>query len=175
MYAIHNGMPIYSHTIMYRHTALPAYPTVTLLIGLSAVLLATSAKSADETDTLYRWKEDGQVVYGDAPPNHITAETLQYAGEQITRRQGSMALDTSGRHPVILLTKRDCAVCNHTRSLLYERRVPFREFDIELSSVGRREYERLRASTVPVVMIGRDGSSGQNEATLLQMLDAAGY
>ena len=146
-----------------------------VLMGLTAMLLAPSTRSADGTDTLYRWEEDGQVVYGDSPPNHSTAETLQYAGEQILLRHGSMALDAAGRHPVILLTKRDCAVCNRTRSLLYERRVPFREFDIELSSVGRREYQRLRANTVPVVMIGRDGSSGQDETTLMQLLDEAGY
>ncbi len=168
-------MPIYSHTIMFRHTALPGYSTVKLLVGVSAMLMATGAQSADGTDTLYRWEDDGQVVYGDSPPNHTTAETLRYAGEQIILKQGSMALDATGRHPVILLTKRDCAVCNRTRSLLYERRVPFREFDIELSSVGRREYQRLQANTVPVVVIGRDGSSGQDEGTLLQMLDEAGY
>jgi len=146
-----------------------------VLMGLTAMLLTPSTRSADGTDTLYRWQEDGQVVYGDSPPNPSTAETLQYSGEQLLLRHGSMAADASGRHPVILLTRRDCAVCNRTRSLLYERRVPFREFDIELSGFGRREYQRLRANTVPMVLIGGDGSSGQDEASLLQMLDAAGY
>jgi glutaredoxin len=157
----------------------PACPTPVRWIAIVMSLLVGGfvmpLNAAESPDGLYRWQENGQVVYGDSPPARTTTEKLEYVGEQIMLRHDEMGFDNSGRPPVILLTKRTCRDCNRTRALLYERRVPFREFDVELSTVGEREYRRLRADRVPVVMIGRSGSGGYDEARLTRLLDEAGY
>lgn len=46
-----------------------------------------------------------------------------------------------------------CGYCARTRKLFNERKIPFREYDIEKSAEGEAQYEKLGGNGVPLIII----------------------
>ena len=138
-------------------------------------LLAAASSHGSEQQPLFRWEQNGRVSYGDAPPPGVAAERLQYDEAQVLQRWTPPPAGVSGLPAVYLLSRRDCHHCERLRGLLNRRRVPFQEFDVEQSAIGRRELLRLRAGEVPQLVVAGRGSTGFDEAQINQLLDAAGY
>ncbi|HEY3700229.1 MAG TPA: glutaredoxin family protein [Spongiibacteraceae bacterium] len=46
-----------------------------------------------------------------------------------------------------------CGYCARTRKLFSERKIPFREYDIEKSAEGEAQYEKLGGNGVPLIII----------------------
>jgi len=59
-----------------------------------------------------------------------------------------------------------CGYCARTRKFFTERNIPFREYDIEKSSEGHAQYERLGGNGVPVVLIKDKVIHGFDEGAL---------
>jgi mycoredoxin len=70
---------------------------------------------------------------------------------------------------VILYATAWCGYCKKVRELLEENGIPYHEYDIEKSSVGREQYKRLGGKGVPVLLIGDVVVKGYNPSKILKL------
>ena len=71
---------------------------------------------------------------------------------------------------VTLYTTRQCAHCRQAKAYLQKQKVRFVEFDIERNQRAFKEFQRLGARGVPVIMIGSTRVDGFNPKKLEQVL-----
>ena len=71
---------------------------------------------------------------------------------------------------VELYTTPSCPFCVRAKRLLAERHIAYTEFDIEKSAEGRRRYEALGGSGVPVLTVNGTVIHGYNPDAILDAL-----
>jgi glutaredoxin len=71
---------------------------------------------------------------------------------------------------VTLYSTRQCPNCRHAKTFLQNNKVRFIEFDIEKNQRAFKEFQRLGARGVPVIMIGNTRVDGFNVKKLQQVL-----
>jgi mycoredoxin len=59
-----------------------------------------------------------------------------------------------------------CGYCARTRELLAERKVPYREFDIEKSAEAAHRFQQLRGRGVPVLVVGDEVIHGFDQQAM---------
>jgi glutaredoxin len=145
-----------------------------LCVSLSSMIAGTRAG-------IYKWVDgDGRVQFSDRPPPEGGAEQVElpeintYEGvsvEDLVER-----LDTRSREPkraksrkVVMYSASWCGVCARARRFFQAEGIPFRELDIEKSQSARRDWKRMRATGVPVILVGGKRMSGFSEARFMQL------
>jgi len=71
---------------------------------------------------------------------------------------------------ITLYTTRQCAHCRQAKAFLQKHKVRFMEFDIERNQRAFKEFQRLGARGVPVIMVGSIKVDGFNPKKLEQIL-----
>jgi len=70
---------------------------------------------------------------------------------------------------VILYATEWCGYCEKARNLMAKHNIEYFEYDIEKSSEGRAQYERLGGKGVPVLLIGEEVVKGYNASKILAL------
>ena len=70
---------------------------------------------------------------------------------------------------VVLYATTWCGYCQKTRDLLNSKGIDYLEYDIEKSSIGKREYDQLNGSGVPLLLIDGEVVRGFNKQKILQL------
>ncbi len=140
---------------------------VAALVGVGLVAMTATA-----TAEIHQWRDaDGQVHFGDRPPADADAEVIEVRPNVYAAPSIEGLADPSLRPGrVVLYSARWCGVCNHARDYLRANNIPFDEYDIEHSRKGRRDYKRLKAKGVPVILVGDRRMNGFSARKLDAML-----
>lgn len=146
---------------------------LTVLLGPVWAVLPYTAEGRDAF--MYRWQEGDTVIYGDSPPAGSRSETLRLQGSELRIELKDPAYSEGAGSSVVLLSRTDCEDCDKVRAYLQARAVPFNEFDVESSELGRREYGRLLGGRLPITLVGNKGAGGFNRPRLDELLTEAGY
>lgn len=116
---------------------------------------------------VFRWTDrEGRVHFGDRPPVESKSESLElrintYDAPHITtspRAAGTQADVGSGE--VVMYSASWCGVCKQARAYFRRAGIPFSEYDVEKSSKGRRDFQRLGGQGVPVILVGGGRMNG---------------
>jgi glutaredoxin len=75
---------------------------------------------------------------------------------------------------ITLYSTANCAYCKQAREFLRSRNIAHQELDIQRSERARKQFERLGARGVPVIMVGDAQLNGFKANTLLKLLREAG-
>ena len=132
---------------------------------LLAILLVT-ASSAFGTD-IHRWKdENGNIVFGDKPPAAVDSALVLvkpnvYKSPNIERLEAELK-PSSG---VVLYSAVWCGYCKKARNYFTANAIPFKEYDVEKSAKGKRDYTKLKAKGVPVILVGKKRLNGFSESS----------
>jgi glutaredoxin len=135
------------------------------------LLTAPTPASAD----IYKWIDaDGRVQLSDRPPVEGGAEEVElppintYEAVSIEVPEGSQ--DSQSRRPqsggskkVVMYSASWCGVCARARRFFQAGGIPFRELDVEKSPKTRRELKRMKATGVPVILVGSRRMNGFSE------------
>ena len=119
---------------------------------------------------IHRWTdENGNTHFGDQPPATAESEIVTvtpnvYESPTIVRNE--MA---ESRTTVILYSTRWCGHCKRAREYFRANRISFEEYDVEKSTKGKRDFKRLRARGVPVILVGENRMNGFSEASFQDM------
>ena len=70
---------------------------------------------------------------------------------------------------VILYATSWCGYCAKTRELLQENSIPYYEYNIESSQVGREQHKNLGGRGVPVLLINGVVVKGYNPTEILKL------
>ena len=131
-------------------------------------LLITVASSPSLAET-YRWQdEDGIMHISEQPPVNTP-----YEGGSISSYDNPAYLNnplgSQGSGEVIMYSTEWCPYCQKARRYFKRNKIPFREYDVETSKKGRRDYKALRARGVPVILIGHKRMNGFSEQSFEQI------
>lgn len=151
-----------------------------LVLLLSMLSCPVIANAGD----IHQWRdENGNVHFGDKPPASV--ETTQivvkpnvYASPTIERNTTSLdssqeAETPAGRINVIMYSAEWCGYCKKARKYFTANSVPFDEYDVEKSSKGKRDYKKLKAKGVPVILVGKKRMNGFSAVSFESIYNAA--
>lgn len=117
-----------------------------------ATLFACGAQAAE----IYRWvDESGRVHFSDEAPEGRSVDTVEL---NIPDETGSFQVDV--KREVVMYSKRNCSVCDQAREYFRKHDIPFREYDIETSLKGGRDYVALDGHGVPIILVGGQRMDG---------------
>lgn len=130
-------------------------------VGALAVLVIGSATAASATD-IHRWvDEQGKVQFGDRPPAGVASEQVVVRPNVYTSPEIQPLAAAVDRSPeVVLYSAQWCGYCRKARTYFKRQGIAFKEYDVETSDRGRRDYRALEARGVPVILIGEQRMNG---------------
>jgi len=136
---------------------------------LSAAILYPASGARGE---IYKWVDaEGKVQFSDQPPAQTESEEIRlapintYRGVDVEEYQTPDTNGQRGRRPkqVVMYSAPWCGICTRARRFFQAEGIPFQERDIENSRSARREWERMNASGVPVILVGGKRMNGFSE------------
>jgi glutaredoxin len=179
--------PAFCHVTTAARTG-PAKPSVWWATASLCALLCGATATDAAAQAVYRIVgPDGKVSYSDRPPQDPKT-TVAPAKVGATGSSPPGATDTASnpalpfalqqvvnRYPAVLYTAKDCPICDHGRTLLTQRGVPFTE-----KTVNTREdqaaFKRINAdNSLPLLVLGSQQIKGYSESEWQSYLDAANY
>ena len=128
--------------------------TMTLLLIFSAMLNAE----------IYRWTDEhGKVHFSDQKPWQTKSETVEVK----INTYESVSYDTSifdtGRK-VVMYSTSWCGYCKKAKAYFQHNGIRFTEYDIEKDAKAKTEYDKMQASGVPVILVGKKRMNGFSKA-----------
>lgn len=81
--------------------------------------------------------------------------------------------DFSAMHPegVVLYATEWCGYCKKTREFFKQHNIAFVEYDIEKSPEGKAQYDQLRGSGIPLIVIRGEVMRGYDPGALARALN----
>jgi len=135
------------------------------------LLLVISLNAWSAHAGLYRFvDEDGQVHYSDQKPAAADFKTVE-----IKLSASAPTSNMSKKKPgkgVVIYTSSTCGYCKQAKAWLRQKKVLFTERNITTSRSARREYDKLGARGVPVILVGKQRLNGFSASRLQAALDA---
>jgi glutaredoxin len=139
------------------------YPFVYVIV---LVFSMTVIPVAGNAAGIYKWRDaNGQIHFGDHPPGEAKTERVSvrlnvYQTPSFERL--SKLLETDNK--IVLYSASWCGYCKQARQYFEAHNIPYTEYDVEKSEKGKRDYKRMGARGVPVILIGDRRMNGFNVA-----------
>jgi len=133
------------------------------LILLISTLLFTIGVSAE----ILKWTDsDGRVHFGDKPPPGAETSIVEvrintYESPNIEALQEIL----NPKDKVVMYSAEWCGVCKKAKKYFKANNIPYKDYDIEKSSKGKKDYKKLGAKGVPVILVGKKRLNGFSAAT----------
>jgi glutaredoxin len=111
---------------------------------------------------IYTWKDaQGRTHFGDRPPTDSTPKQIELKINTIQRAEvqpldTGMAVDRK----LVIYTTDWCGVCRQAKRHFKRHHIPYKEYDVEKSARGRRDYKRLNGAGVPIILVGNQRMNG---------------
>jgi glutaredoxin len=128
---------------------------------LLALLLPHVAHGAE----IHKWRDrDGKIHFGDKPPaaaatEQITVKPNVYASPSIE----ALSEIFSQNEKVVMYGTTWCGYCKKARKYFSANGIRYKEYDIEHSEKGKRDYKKLGAKGIPVILVGKKRLNGFSE------------
>lgn len=65
---------------------------------------------------------------------------------------------------VIMYSASWCGVCTTAKNYFKQKDIPYKEYDVETSAKGRKDFKRLRGKGVPIILIGKKRMDGFDQS-----------
>jgi len=143
-----------------------------LLACTCGLLLACSAAAE-----IYQWTDaGGNRHFGDRPPRDTAHETVKLRDINTfqsvsTAELPAWARDAADGREVVIYTAGWCGVCKQATQYFRDAGIPYREYDIEKSNRGQRDFARLKARGVPVILVGGKRMNGFSRQRFRSLYD----
>tara|TARA_B110000503_G_scaffold139424_1_gene227783 strand:- start:187 stop:711 length:525 start_codon:yes stop_codon:yes gene_type:complete len=131
-----------------------------------ALGLATQAIHAE----IYKWvDESGKTHFSDAKPDNGSSEQVEVQVNSIDTVSISVSdflesresrVDARARRQVVMYSAVWCGYCKKARRYFQQQGIPFKEYDIETSRKGKRDYAKLNGTGVPIIFVGQKRMQG---------------
>ncbi|MGE3295903.1 MAG: glutaredoxin domain-containing protein [Porticoccaceae bacterium] len=143
---------------------------------LILALLALLAQQAFAGE-ISKWKDaSGRVHYGDTPPADVAAERLSVDPNVYESQTGERGLEpapaaiaTPKPKKVVMYSTARCGYCRKARAYFRANGIAFTDYDVETSDKGRRDYRRMGARGVPVILVGDKRMMGFSESAFASL------
>ncbi len=114
--------------------------------------------------SIYSWTDaNGRKHFSSTPPTHTTSKKVTLKVNRYT----NVTIDTSifnTQGKVIMYSTSWCGYCKKAKRYFNANNIQFTEYDIEKSARAKRQYDRLNATGVPVILVGKKRLNGFSES-----------
>jgi len=132
------------------------------LFSLFALLLIASNVSSQ----IYTWTDkDGNIKFSDRKPQQ--EQTVKEVKLKInTVKVPKIHNNSSGNdyvganNKIIMYSASWCGVCKTAKIYFNKKGIPYKEYDVETSVKGRKDFKRLGGRGVPLILIGKKRMDG---------------
>lgn len=138
------------------------------IVFILVALLITSSTQAE----IYKWVDEaGRVHYSDVKPEEAKVEKLNikpvnsitvpevvdigYEPPEREKRRGKK---------VVMYSTEWCGYCKKAAAYFRKNNIPFKEYDVEKTEKGKKDYKKLNGSGVPIILVGDKRMNGFSEA-----------
>ena len=132
---------------------------ILVFVSLAACLAVSSGAFAE----IYRWTdENGRVHLSDRDPGNQKTESVEVK----VNTYKSVSYDTSTfdtGNKVVIYSTSWCAYCEQAKQYFKSHGIAFTEYDIEKSASAKARYDRMGATGVPVILVGKKRMNGFSE------------
>jgi glutaredoxin len=128
----------------------------------AALIALTLAAPLAVAAGIHKWTDaDGNVHFGDRPPWDAASEVVSVRPNVYESPSIEALADVLARpDTVVMYSTRWCGHCKRARQYFQANGIGFEEYDVETSAKGRRDYARLDAKGVPVILVGDQRLNG---------------
>ena len=130
-------------------------------------LITTLIFSMSVSAEILKWTDsDGRVHFGDKPPAGAETSIVEvrintYESPNIEALQEIL----NPKDKVVMYSAEWCGVCKKAKKYFRANNIPYKDYDIDKSSKGKRDYKKLGAKGVPVILVGKKRLNGFSAAT----------
>lgn len=119
--------------------------------AITILLLLTVNAGAD----IQRWTDSrGQVHFGDRPPVNADASVVKVKINSYEAPSVEGLRELLGKNnEVVIYSASWCPVCKKAKKYFRKKCIAYTEYDIEKSAKGKRDYKKLGAKGVPVIIV----------------------
>lgn len=129
-------------------------------ILLPVLLLSVAAVEAE----IFKWTDEhGKVHFSDKQPADAEASEVKLKINTIKSVSFDSSIFNFGKKVVIYSTEW-CSYCERAKRYFKRKKIKYTEYDIEKSSKARRQYKKMGATGVPVILVGKRRMNGFSEA-----------
>ncbi len=115
------------------------------LFGGFLILMASEAHSE-----IYKWTDDsGKTHFSDQSPTDSTAEQLEVNINSYTAGKYSK----SQSKKVVMYSATWCGVCKEAKRYFEDNDIAYREYDMENSEKGRRDFKKYKGKGVALILV----------------------
>ena len=131
------------------------------------VLITTLIFTISVSSEILKWTDsDGRVHFGDKPPAGAETSIVEvrintYESPNIEALQEIL----NPKDKVVMYSAEWCGVCKKAKKYFRENNIPYKDYDIDKSSKGKKDYKKLGAKGVPVILVGKKRLNGFSAAT----------
>jgi glutaredoxin len=146
-----------------------------LFFILSTIFLLSAAAVGQ----IYKWvDENGKTHFSSSPPIHGEAETVEPKITNIYSSPDQPAeseiddkpkREIAKRKKVVMYSAVWCSTCKVAKNYFKSNKIPFKEYDIETSAKGRRDYKKLKGTGVPIILVGKQRMNGFSASSFKSM------
>lgn len=136
-------------------------------VVLILALLAQPALAGE----ISKWKDaSGRVHYGDTPPADVAAERLSVKPNVYESQTDEHRSEpASPQKKVVMYSTVRCGYCRQARAYFKANGIAFTDYDVETSAKGQRDYRRMGARGVPVILVGDQRMDGFSESAFASL------
>jgi len=122
------------------------------LILIISILLFSISASAE----ILKWTDsEGKIHFGDRPPAGAETSVVEvrintYESPNIEAMQEIL----NPKDKVVIYSAAWCGVCKKAKKYFKANNIQYKDYDIDKSSKGKRDYKKLGAKGVPVILVG---------------------
>ena len=148
-------------------------PTAQRWARLFGALFCLASGNASAGD-IHQWTDaDGHVHFGDRPPANIATAVVTVKPNVYTSPSiEEAASNLSKPDEVVLYSAEWCGYCKKARRYFTANGIRFQEYDVEKSRKGQRDFKKLRAKGVPVILVGDRRLNGFSEDAFSKLYES---
>jgi glutaredoxin len=115
---------------------------------------------------IHTWRDaQGRVHFADRPPADVATEIVSVKPNVYESPSIEALGDALEPSPTVVLYSASwCGVCKQARRYFDAQDIAYTEYDVETSTRGKRDFARLEAHGVPVILVGRERMNGFDRA-----------
>jgi glutaredoxin len=133
-------------------------------IGKWTVLLLTVLVLTDaQAGGIYKWTDEhGKVHFSDKKPAHLESSEVKLKINTIKSVSYDRSIFDIGKK-VVIYTTSWCGYCEKAKRYFKRKRIKYTEYNIEKNKKAKREYLKMGATGVPVILVGKQRMNGFSE------------
>lgn len=145
-----------------------------IMAGLGLLALSSTASAE-----IFKWvDEHGRTHFSDKAPasgqaEEVTLKINTYSSpsysQDIFSSDDNEKPSSRSNRKVTMYSTTWCGVCQKAKAYFRQNRISFTEYDVENSTKGKQDFQKMNGKGVPIILVGNKRLNGFSQASFEQL------